>query len=46
MSATFHHSGPLSALDIVRLILSFPPHRHIDVFDIDMEAGTYRYVAS
>lgn len=37
---------PPSALALVRLILSFPPHRHIFVTEVDWEAGTYRYVAS
>lgn len=44
MTFTIHGAWPLTCLDIARLVMSFPPHTHIDVFDIDLEAGTHRYI--
>ena len=40
------HLWPLTALQIVRLVLAFPSHRHIYIVDCDWEAGTFRYIVS
>lgn len=40
------HYWPLTALQIIRLVLAFPAHRQIRVMEIDWEAGTFRYVRS
>ena len=39
-------SLPPTVLHLVRLLLAFPPHRHILVTEIDWDAGTYRYIVS
>ena len=39
-------SLPPTALHLIRLVLAFPPHRHILVTEIDWEAGTFRYIVT
>ena len=38
------HLWPMTALQLVRLLLALPSHRHILITEVDWEAGTFRYV--